>query len=93
MTTMLRIRKAKLQFMSADHQVLGAIAQLQQRGAADIYGFLISQEIEQATGHIIGYGTLYRALSRLEHRGILRSRWEVPKPDEGRPRRRYYSLV
>lgn len=36
--------------MSTDHQVLGAIAKLQHQRAADISAFIISQEIEGATG-------------------------------------------
>lgn len=40
-------------------------------------------------------GTVYPGLSRLEKRGLLRSRWEDHRVAEGeaRPRRRYYELT
>jgi len=79
--------------MSTDHQVLGAIAKLQHQRAADISAFIISQEIEGATGKKIGYGTLHRSLSRLEDRGVLKSRWECPRQVEDRPRRKFYSIA
>jgi PadR family transcriptional regulator PadR len=38
-------------------------------------------------------GTIHPILARLERIGWLQSRWEKVNPaDEGRPRRRYYSL-
>lgn len=44
---------------------------------------------------LTGYGTLYRALDRLEKMGLLRSRWEDAKVRglEGRPIRRLYTLT
>lgn len=86
-------RRNRLQYMPADHRVLGAIARLQRQGAADITEFVISQEIEQATGKRIGYGTLYRALSRLEGRGALIGRWEHPEKADTVPQRKFYSLA
>jgi DNA-binding PadR family transcriptional regulator len=39
-------------------------------------------------------GTVYRALSRLEDLGLVRSHWEPAKQalDAKRPRRRYYEI-
>jgi PadR family transcriptional regulator, regulatory protein PadR len=39
-------------------------------------------------------GTVYPILRRLEHAGLVRSRWEAVQRarDEGRPPRRYYEL-
>jgi DNA-binding PadR family transcriptional regulator len=40
-------------------------------------------------------GTVYRALSKLEERGLLRSQWEPANEAlrEKRPRRRYYEVT
>jgi DNA-binding PadR family transcriptional regulator len=44
---------------------------------------------------LTGYGTLYRALGRLEDMGLLKSRGEDPRiaARENRPRRRFYALT
>lgn len=44
---------------------------------------------------LTGYGTLYRALGRLEERGLLESHWEDPRSAmaENRPPRRLYALT
>jgi DNA-binding PadR family transcriptional regulator len=43
----------------------------------------------------MAFGTLYRALGRLERMGLLESRWEDPQvpAKEGRPGRRLYALT
>ncbi|WP_353701736.1 helix-turn-helix transcriptional regulator [Bradyrhizobium sp. INPA03-11B] len=49
-------------------------------------------EIHQATR--IGSGTLYPLLVRLEEAGWFLSEWEQIEPSqEGRPRRRYYTIT
>ena len=53
------------------------------------YGF----DVIDSTG--LQSGTVYRALSKLEERGLLRSQWE-PAGDalrEKRPRRKYYEVT
>ena len=44
---------------------------------------------------LTAYGTLYKALDRMEKAGLLRSRWEDPlaAASEGRPRRRLYEVT
>jgi PadR family transcriptional regulator PadR len=44
---------------------------------------------------LTAYGTLYRALARLEQMGLITSAWEDPMiaADAGRPRRRLYSIT
>lgn len=55
--------------------------------AREMYGL----EICAAAG--LPSGTIHPILARLEKVGWLRSRWEEVDPSEqGRPRRRYYSL-
>ncbi len=43
---------------------------------------------------LVGYGTLYKALDRLERQGFLESKWEDPNlaARESRPRRRLYRI-
>ena len=76
--------------------ILEAAAHLQRQGVEEFHGFQIAKEIKDQKGArlLTGYGTLYRALGRLQQRGILQSRWEDQlTTDENRPRRRYYRLV
>lgn len=47
---------------------------------------------EDGSGRLIGHGTLYKALARLEDMGLLTSQWEQEPPDH-RPRRRLYELT
>ncbi len=63
----------------------------------ECHGFLIASLIkgEQNTKLLTAYGTLYRALGRLEKAGYLTSRWEDVSSFEGenRPRRRLYRIT
>jgi DNA-binding PadR family transcriptional regulator len=77
--------------------ICAAAAELRQRGTTEFHGYLIAKEIkEHADSRLLtAYGTLYRALSRLEAMGLLASQWEDANvaADENRPRRRLYSLT
>jgi PadR family transcriptional regulator PadR len=70
---------------------------LHQRGVTQFHGFSIAKELKHAgdTKLLTAYGTLYRALDRLEQMGILRSEAEDPHiaAAEGRPGRRLYELT
>ena len=72
--------------------ILEAAIELRRRGAAEAHGFLLAKEMreEHHARRLTAYGTLYKALDRLERAGYLASRWEDPHAaaDEGRPRRR-----
>ncbi len=74
-----------------------AAAALRQRGLEQFHGFLIAKEIQDAadTRLLTAYGTLYRALARLEDMGLVTSVWEDAQlaADDGRPRRRLYSIT
>jgi PadR family transcriptional regulator PadR len=50
-------------------------------------------DVMDATG--LPSGTVYPVLRRLEHEGLVRSRWEKAEKAqrEGRPPRRYYELL
>lgn len=60
------------------------------------YGFALATDLEGADGsrRLLGHGTLYKALERLERDGYLESRWEHGDPRAlGRPRRREYRVT
>jgi DNA-binding PadR family transcriptional regulator len=66
-------------------------------GQRDFHGYEIAKHLGDETDRrlLTAYGTLYRALSRLEKMGLLKSRWENPQiaADENRPGRRLYKLT
>lgn len=70
---------------------------LKRRGFDSFYGYMIAKELVAATSarRPAGFGTLYRALNRLQEMGVLSSTWEDPQTaaDANRPRRRLYSLT
>lgn len=47
------------------------------------YGVSIGDEIEQKTGRITSPGALYTTLTRLEEKGLLKSRLGAPTADRG----------
>ena len=77
--------------------ICAAAADLRRRGIEEFHGYLIAKEIKEHADHrlLTAYGTLYRALSRLEAMGLVSSRWEdaMAAADENRPRRRFYALT
>jgi PadR family transcriptional regulator PadR len=53
-----------------------------------IYGLELVKEVKSTSG------TVYPILGRLERAGWIKGTWESANPaDEGRPRRRFYSLT
>jgi DNA-binding PadR family transcriptional regulator len=68
-----------------------------QRGLEEFHGYAIAKIIKKAADArlLTAYGTLYRALARLEKMGLLESRWEDPviAAQENRPGRRLYRLT
>jgi DNA-binding PadR family transcriptional regulator len=74
-----------------------AAAALRADGHEEFHGYQIAKTIgDAANGRLLtAYGTLYRALGRLEKMGLLRSRWEDPAipARENRPGRRLYTLT
>ena len=77
--------------------ILEAALELRRRGMTESHGFLLAKEMrdEHHARRLIAYGTLYKALDRLERAGHLESRWEDPLigAREGRPRRRLYRVT
>ena len=72
-------------------------ATLRRRGAGEFHGYEIAKRLSETadTRLLTAYGTLYRALGRLEKMGLLESRWEDPEipARESRPGRRLYTLT
>jgi PadR family transcriptional regulator PadR len=59
-----------------------------------MHGYGLAKEIERRSrGFFTGsWGSLYPALQRLEHEGLIEGAWE-PYPPQGRRRRRVYRLT
>jgi PadR family transcriptional regulator, regulatory protein PadR len=78
-------------------EVIEAAMSLRSMGVAEPHGFLLARTMSDHAGarRLAGYGTLYKALDRLERAGHLDSRWEDPNfaAAESRPRRRLYRVT
>ncbi len=70
---------------------------LRRRSHDEFHGYEMAKLLGEAgdTRLLTAYGTLYRALGRLEKMGLLTSRWEDPQipARENRPGRRLYTLT
>jgi DNA-binding PadR family transcriptional regulator len=70
---------------------------LRRSGVDEFHGYLIAKQVGEAKDArlLTAYGTLYRALGRLEKMGLLESRWEDPEipARENRPGRRLYHIT
>ncbi len=74
-----------------------AAALLASRDTDEFHGYAIAKVLVDAADarSLTAYGTLYRALARLEKMGLVESRWEEPSAAarESRPARRLYRLT
>ena len=77
--------------------ILEAALDLRIRGVDAAHGYLLAKEMrDRAAARLLtAYGTLYKALDRLEKAGLLESFWEDPQlaADDHRPRRRFYRVT
>jgi PadR family transcriptional regulator len=91
------MRRKEGALVPLEASILEAALELRQRGIAEAHGFLLARELRDGAHarRLTAYGTLYKALDRLERAGHLASRWEDPHvaADEGRPRRRFYRVT
>ena len=66
-------------------------------GVVEFHGYELAKRLSDVGDQrlLTAYGTLYRALGRLETMGLLHSRWEDPAipARENRPGRRLYALT
>jgi DNA-binding PadR family transcriptional regulator len=78
-----------------ESEILDAALSLRRSGHASFHGFGLAHSLRERSGSraLTAHGTLYKALARLEERGLLTSRWEDAAAVEGRPRRRLYELT
>ena len=97
MLIMWAMRRKPGQLIPIEISICEAAWALARRGAAEFHGYQLAKHLRQASDSrlLTAYGTLYRALSRLEGMGLLTSRWEDPEipARENRPGRRFYSLT
>ncbi len=63
------------------------------RVGKDAYGVSVQEEIERATGPSVTPGALYRALDRLEARGLVESGTGEPTGERGGRRRRTLAVT
>jgi DNA-binding PadR family transcriptional regulator len=78
-------------------QILDASAELARAGQPEVHGYQLARMIQDSrhARRLTAYGTLYKALTRLQRAGYLASRWEDPDiaVAELRPRRRFYRMT
>lgn len=68
----------------------------QEEGEPEFHGFALAEALGEGGtgGRLLGHGTLYKALSRLEREGLVESRWEqIDTTAAGRPARRLYRVT
>ncbi|HSH58849.1 MAG TPA: helix-turn-helix transcriptional regulator [Acidimicrobiales bacterium] len=88
-------RRRKGTLLPLETEILDVALSMLHNGRTEFYGFGIAQAMRQPdeSRSLTGHGTLYKALGRLEHNGLLTSRWEDPSTVQGRPPRRLYQLT
>lgn len=91
------MRRKPGQLVPLEIAICEAAVGLRADGVEEFHGYLIAKQVGEAKEArlLTAYGTLYRALGRLEKMGILVSRWEDPEipARENRPGRRLYTLT
>ncbi|MFN0094741.1 MAG: PadR family transcriptional regulator [Dehalococcoidia bacterium] len=80
-----------------ERQLLMAALAFMESGQPEFHGYAIARDVADAAEakRLVGHGTLYRALDRLEEFGMLASRLEDADAAAAasRPRRRLYQLT
>lgn len=91
------MRRKPGQLVPLEREILEAALSLRAMGLVEAHGFLLARTMNQGSDNrrLTAYGTLYKALDRLERAGLLVSRWEDPAyaADAARPRRRFYRVT
>lgn len=91
------MRRKPGQLVPLEIAICASASTLMRRGTAEFHGYQLARLLRDASDArlLTAYGTLYRALMRLEEMGLLKSRWEDPEipARENRPGRRLYSLT
>lgn len=80
-----------------EEAICRSAAALRRKGVEEFHGYELAKRLAHNTDRrlLTAYGTLYRALARLEAMGILLSRREDPEiaAQANRPGRRLYTLT
>ena len=91
------MRRKPGQLVPLETAICVCAARLRRSGTHEFHGYQIAKRLggESDTRLLTAYGTLYRALGRLEALGLLQSHWEDPQipARENRPGRRLYALT
>ena len=91
------MRRKPGQLLPLEVSICASAAALLRRGTTHFHGYELAKLLGDVSDArlLTAYGTLYRALTRLEEMGLLESRWEDPEVPsrENRPGRRLYSLT
>lgn len=91
------VRRKPGELVSLERAICMVAVDLRQQGIDEFYGYQLAKHLSELADRrsLTAYGTLYRALGRLERMDCLRSRWEdahIPAR-ENRPGRRLYTLT
>jgi DNA-binding PadR family transcriptional regulator len=91
------VRRKPGRLVPLELAICSTAAELRRRGESEFHGYEIAKTLGDESGSrlLTAYGTLYRALGRLEKMGLVTSRWEDPEVParENRPGRRLYTLT
>jgi len=91
------VRRKHGSLVPLETAICAAAAALRRRGVNEFHGYELAKQLTDISDSrlLTAYGTLYRALGRLEAMGLLESRREDPAiaAKENRPGRRLYTLT
>jgi PadR family transcriptional regulator PadR len=91
------VRRKAGRLVPLELAICEAALELHDHGEEPFHGYELAKVLRRASDArlLTAYGTLYRALGRLEKMGFLESRWEDPaiSARENRPGRRLYTLT
>ena len=91
------VRRKPDQLLPLEIAICLAAADLRSQGVEEFHGYELAKGLGDRSERrlLTAYGTLYRALGRLEKMRLLQSRWEDPHiaARESRPGRRLYTLT
>ncbi|HKY47090.1 MAG TPA: helix-turn-helix transcriptional regulator [Acidimicrobiia bacterium] len=80
-----------------EQAILAAGLDLRRKGTDEFHGFAVAKRMQDIgeAHQLTAYGTLYKALGRMETAGLLASSWEKADValEAGRPRRRLYRVT
>lgn len=86
-------RKGGVGLVRNEERVLAAALTLREQGQREFHGYQLVKAFATDPRLNVAMSTLYRCLSRLEERNLLKGTWRAPVDDkDGRPIR-YYHLT